>query len=230
MNIVTDLDRVIAKYPDLELFHKNNVPYKLQGPLEIYDSKGINRGCFEVQIFIPTNYPHGFPVLKEISNKIPKIADRHINNDGSCCVTITQKQCIEANNGITLERYIEKYVIPYFANQIFYIENDNKWANGEYYHGPFGQMQYYVELFNTYQLRIILAGINLALSGNIIDGNSLCFCGKNKFKLCHKKVFKEIKQIGLTQLHKDFLMVNSFILMYNNITNESTNTSLAAKQ
>lgn len=230
MNIVTDLDRVVAKHPDLELFYKNNVPYKLQGPLEIYDSKGTIRGSFEVQIFIPSNYPHGFPILKEISNKIPKIADRHINNDGSCCVTVTQKQCIEANNGISIGVFIEKYAVPYFANQIYYVENDNKWANGDYHHGPFGQMQYYSELFKTNQLRIILAGINLALSRNAIDGNSLCFCGKDKFKLCHKKTINEVRKIGPAQLYKDSLMVNSFILMYNNITNENTNSTLVAKQ
>ena len=216
LNLRDDLSRVSKEFPELELFLSNGNPYKLEGPLEIFDNEGNKRGFYEIQIvFDYLRYPHLFPTLKEISNKIPKIKDRHIyENTGTCCVTVLQKQAIEANKGISIYDYIKRYAVPYFANQI-YFEEIGKWANGDYYHGDLGQIQYYVETFKTTDLAIICHGINMAVEKRLIGRNAPCFCGSTtKFKRCHQSAIEEIGLIGESQMRSD---INKIIKLRNAI-------------
>lgn len=187
------------------------IPYKLEGPLEIYDINGKKRGFFEVQILIPVkSYPYSFPILSEISNKIPKVLDRHINKDGSCCVAILQEQIIEAQKGISVIEFIKKYAIPFFANQIYFEEN-KKWVNGDYLHGKPGQIQFYFEIFDSSNPGVILNGMELALNNKKIGRNDPCYCGSSKkYKKCHEGSLSNIRMLGSDKLAEDIEMLGDF--------------------
>lgn len=200
-----DLNDVIQEFPELEVFKDNGKPYKLEGPIDIIDIDGNNRGTYEIQIlFNPEKHPYDFPSLREISNKIPKEKDRHIyENTGNCCVAVLQEQVIETKKGISIYNFVKKYAVPYLANQIYFEEN-GKWANGDYFHGDAGQIQYYVEAFKTVDLEIIITGINKVISRRMPGRNDLCFCnGGLKFKRCHQPILEKIEQLGETQLKAD---------------------------
>lgn len=205
----SDIKEVINDYPELEVYRLKDWPYKLQGSLEIFDAEGTNRGVFEIKLWIPVkDYPNGFPVLKEISNKIPKIMDRHVYpKTGHSCVVVKQVQLIEAKKGITISDYMKKYAVPYFANQIYFEEN-GKWTNENYKHGAYGEFQFYSETFQSTDLDIITQGIDLVISGSKQKRNGQCYCkaGK-KFKKCHRNALIEIALLGNEQLTLDKEMI-----------------------
>jgi hypothetical protein len=205
-----DIKEVISNFKDLKYELKNGLSY-LVGKIDIYDNSGnIYYDTFDIEIIIPKNYPFGFPKLFEIGDKIPKIPDRHIyTNDHSCCVCILQIAEMEARNGISIFNYIKKYVIPFFANQIYY-ENKKEWANGDYKHGFNGILQYYEEILETSQIEIIYSLIN-TFRNNKISRNEICFCKSGKkFKKCHLSIFDKLSNIPKERLNLDFIDIEKY--------------------
>lgn len=202
-----DLVSVLKYYPELELNYTNEIPTGLEGYLEVFDKDLEVRGEFNVKIIIPGNYPYGFPSMREISRIIPREIDRHVYADGNCCLTILQKQILEARKGIKIRDFIETYSIPYLANQI-YFEEYGEWANGEYLHGNKGIAQFYLEETKTKDYSEVLKVLTIVLNQKKIDRNHLCYCGSDqKFKKCHLDLIKNLELIGRRQLEEDFKMI-----------------------
>lgn len=207
-----DLKRVIQKFSELEVIRGNGIPGFIEGFVDIKDGDGQLRGRFDIRITIPENYPYGFPDLRELSRKIPREADRHIYNNGNCCVTVFQQQMIDASKGISLYDYILSYVLPYLANQI-YFEEYGRWANGEYSHGLAGHFEFYKDKLDIDNLTGFGEAFDILLKRRILDRNELCFCGSRKrYKNCHQNVIADIQKLGSRQLMKDELIVQLFSL------------------
>ncbi|MDR2410815.1 MAG: hypothetical protein LBE13_22260 [Bacteroidales bacterium] len=116
-----DIRLVLHKYPKLELV--DNV---LSGEIDIFDKNDTYYSSYQVKIIIPREYPHEFPSVNETEGRIPRIADRHINDeDGDCCLCVLQEADIRAKRGITILNFIDEYVIPFFANQVYFESNGN---------------------------------------------------------------------------------------------------------
>lgn len=199
-----DIKNVIANFPNLEYFTSKNKSNWLIGNIDIFDKKGeIYFDTFKIKILIPKNYPFGFPTLYEIGDKIPKIEERHIyTEDNSCCVCPLPEISRESSKGISILDYINKYAVPYLANQIYY-ENSKNWANGEYKHGFEGTLQYYKEFFKSDEIDFIENELN-----NFIkikqNRNENCFCNSGKkFKKCHLEVFNALSNLTTNRIIKD---------------------------
>ncbi|MCL2311128.1 MAG: hypothetical protein FWC41_01375 [Firmicutes bacterium] len=200
-----DLSLVLAKYPKLEL-----VDNTLLGEIDIFDNNDNYYSSYEIKITIPKGYPHIFPSVYETGGKIPRIADRHINDVGDCCVCVLQDADIRAKREITITNFINEYVIPFFANQIYY-EANGEWANGEYKHGLAGILQYYCEIFETQDIKVILKGVDIFLKGNT-KLYEKCFCGSDKkIKKCHRKTFLELGKMSKKRINDDYVYLSSFI-------------------
>ena len=194
-----DIELVLGRYPKLGL--ANNV---LSGEIDVFDNNDTYYSSYEIKIIIPTEYPHDFPSVYETSGKIPRIADRHINDDeGNCCVCVLQEADIRAQRGITILSFINEYVIPFFANQI-YFEANGEWANGEYEHGLAGILQYYCEIFETRDIELILKGFDIYIN-NSIKLYEMCFCESGKkYKKCHQKAFFELGKMSKKRILDDY--------------------------
>jgi ubiquitin-protein ligase len=204
----TDIASVLKLYPELETNYSNGKLNSLEGFIDIVDSDLEVRGEFYIRIEIPYNYPHGFPSMRELSRIIPREIDRHIYENGNCCLTILQKQILEARQGISILDFIERYSVPYLANQI-YFEQYGNWANGEYLHGNKGIAQFYLEEIQTDSYSEVLKVLAIVLN-NSIDRNQMCYCGsKKKFKKCHINLIDGLKLIGRNQLEEDFKIILS---------------------
>jgi hypothetical protein len=206
-----DLNQVVREFPDLEIVKRNGTHIKLQGPLKIFDRDDYKREVFETKITIPySKYPYAFPSLKEISNKIPKTPERHINGDGTCCVAVSQEERIRSQKGIKIFDFIKEYAIPFLANQI-YFEETGEWYNGEYPHGKEGELYYYKKEFKTHSLAVILKGLEIVINEKKIKRNNYCFCGSyKKFKNCHRFPLEEIKKLPNDKLIEDKNMIENF--------------------
>ena len=193
-----DIEEIKRKYPGLKIYTKND-GIVLQGLLDICDNNENHIDSFNVEIFIPKSFPKSLPSVKEIGDDIPKNPDRHINPDGTLCLTLPViiKRELKKNPNIVF--YIENFVKPYLANQL-YFEKTGEWLTGEYSHGEKGIIELISEDLdldiNTTTKLFYFAKKNVN-KVVLINWNSPCPCGsKNVIKKCHKKqILKIIKTL-----------------------------------
>jgi len=198
-----DLNEVLEMFPKLKLFEKDKKK-SLCGEIAIFDTAGNYVDSFTIKVAVPKNYPHGFPLLFETGNKFEHTPDRHISEDGSCCVCSLQESDLISQKGISIKDFFLRYVIPYLANQL-YFESEEEWVNGDYEHGVCGILQYYLELFKMDDIEEV---INLLSFFNTqkMNRNDNCFCGKKeKLKRCHLKTYTIIKDLSKRRIEYDIL-------------------------
>lgn len=198
-----DLNEVLEMFPKLKLLEKDKNK-TISGEIDIFDAAGNYVNSFDINVAVPRNYPHGFPLLFETSNKFEHIPDRHINEDGSCCVCSLQESDLVSQKGIAIKDFFLKYVVPYLANQL-YFDSEEEWANGDYEHGAEGILQFYKELFTMESIEEI---INLLSFFNTkkMNRNDDCFCGKKeKLKRCHLQTYTTIKDLSKRRIEYDIL-------------------------
>lgn len=189
---------ISERFPSLIYGTREDIMY-LSGKLQITDF-----AVFTIEIKFPNNYPLSLPEIKETSKKIPAIHDRHINSDNTCCVGMPAAMYKELGMQYTIIDYIEKFVIPFFANQIHF-EVYGQWANGDYSHGTQGILEYYQETFNTTSKKTVLKLLKMVVRPTTKQYKG-CPCGSKKtFKGCHYEQLLLIKQtIPLKQLKSDY--------------------------
>jgi hypothetical protein len=215
-DLKNDVEEVLKLFPKFTYNGKN-----IAGEIDIYDSNDKYYSSFIIKISIPPRYPFEFPILYECRNDIPHIIDRHISMDGSCCVCVTQEEDIRKRTGITIKEFIFEYVIPFFANQIYFETNNNSWANGDYLHGYNGFIQYYQELFKTMDINIIVLGFRCFFAKSM-KSYEKCFCGSNlKYRKCHLKALDQMEKMSSLRLKNDYklLICKSLLENYNKKSN-----------
>ncbi len=201
--IKDDFKKVNLKYPKLKLVWEEETMQCI-GEVDVFDKENVYWDSFLVKITIPIkSYPYFFPNLFISDDRIPKEDDRHVNFDSSCCVEVEQKQILRAKKGITILQFLDEYVIPYFADQLYY-EKENDWANGDYQHGIDGKIQYYSELTGVENLEEILYILRNLERINTIEMYQPCFCKSGKkLKYCHKTALKKLLQLPKPQIDID---------------------------
>lgn len=198
-----DIHEVLEIFPKLKLFEKEKKKI-LSGEIDIFDAADNYLDSFTINVAIPRNYPYGFPLLFETSNKFEHIPDRHIDEDGSCCVCSLQEVDLISQKGISMKDFFLGYVIPYLANQL-YFNIEKEWANGDYDHGAEGILQYYRELFELDRIEEIFELLSF-LNKNRMNRNDTCFCGKKqKLKRCHLQTYTIIKFLSKSRIEVDLL-------------------------
>lgn len=209
LSLHSDMLEVLEMFPKLKsIDDKKNK--SLIGEVDVFDTLGNYVDSYEIKVLIPVNYPYGFPLLFETSNKFEHSDYRHISDDGSCCVCSLQEADVQRQRGITIKYFFLKYVIPYFANQL-YFDSKNKWANGDWEHGFEGIEQFYMEVFKIDDVEKILAFLVLFTTEKI-HRNEKCFCGESKkLKHCHLKEYNKIKDLSIMRIKCDILVLKKLI-------------------
>lgn len=203
INSDKDINEVLEMFPKLKLLEKDKKK-SLSGEIAIFDAAGNYVDSFDIKVIIPRNYPHGFPLLFETGNKFEHIPDRHISEDGSCCVCSLQESDLVSQKGIAIKGFFLKYVIPYLANQL-YFDSEEEWANGDYEHGADGILQYYKELFTINDIGEVINLLSF-FNSKKLNRNDNCFCGSgSKLKKCHLEVYNIIKDLSKTRIETDLL-------------------------
>jgi hypothetical protein len=159
----------------------------LRGPLKIADL-----ATFEIEIIFPDDYPASFPEVNESSNKIPVSSDRHINGDGTCCLSVPAMMHTQLGQKYSIVEFIQKFVEPFLANQL-YFEIHGTWKNGDYSHGDRGILECYEDLLKIKGLRRIVSMMHVALQ-TFPKIRKKCPCGSGKpLRKCHFNEFVTIK-------------------------------------
>ena len=202
-----DIDTVIRYYPKLTYCSEGKKEY-LKGYLDICDTKGNYWDTFLIKIIIPEKYPYGVPILIELKNKIRRIDERHISEEGICCVDIDHELLYLSRKGIRLIDFMNDKVYPFFANQVYY-DNEKKYVSEEYEHHFNGVVQFYHERLKLTRVELIISILELVLSNKIPGRNDNCLCNSGKkTKNFHGDAFNFLKWMGKERIQKD---LNGFI-------------------
>lgn len=188
---------ILQKYPSLTYCIENDI-VKLIGELpieEIDDS-------YSIEIEFPDSYPKNLPIVKEVSGDIPRELDFHISYDGSCCLCLTQLENFYFPNGSNIIIFLEKLVIPFFANQA-YFKITGTWLNGEYGHGEKGIYEFYSDILQTNNIHVMIILMILSLQ-KIKNINAKCPCSSGKsIKKCHLQYIKQLAMYTSTHQIKN---------------------------
>jgi len=191
---------ILEQYPSLSYIIKED-SIKLIGELyipEINDS-------YSIEILFPCDYPNSLPTVKEVDEEIVRDIDLHIYPDGTCCLCLPHLEQFYFPKGSNISVFIEKLVKPFFANQAYY-KITGKWLNGEYSHGLKGIHEFYIELFKSDDIKIILQLLYLSIK-SAPNYNKKCYCGSNKsIRKCHLPNIVKLKKYASQKQIKDDLV------------------------
>lgn len=189
-----DFESAKKQYPNLVYTPAdlNHFKYKVTGSIPIIDAEGTHWGTFHASIYFKARYPYGFAVLQEVSALIPRLIDRHIGQNGECCVCGPLEALEMEQKPLSVLAFINNYAVPYFANQIHY-EEYGYYVNGEYSHDHEGLWESFEELFNTKDRGEIIKKLDFIKSKPSV--NKPCPCGSGrKIKRCHLNLIKSIRK------------------------------------
>ena len=202
-NLISQIEEFILTYPQ---FTFNKSKGRIEGEFELKnESTDLVLETYELEIFFSNrSFVSQFPQVYEISEKIPRIADRHMYENGMLCLATSLDEFINCSRGINLSYFTEKIIKPFLATQtLISLGEIDSFPQGEYSHGKKGILESYKEYFGLKSLdEAFLMLKALALK---MGRNERCFCnGQKKYKQCHLKLIRGKPLPDIFKLRKDF--------------------------
>jgi hypothetical protein len=161
-----EIKEVLKRFPGLTYNRQRRCA---EGTLNLLSSTGSVLESFELHIQFPGWYSDFiFPIVTELSDKIPRAVDRHMYPSGRMCLATDVDQAIAVDHGLTLSGFFKKSLLPFLATQIRITEGHiSGFPQGERSHGTRGVLESYQELLEDDDPTTILEAINSHLDGNL---------------------------------------------------------------
>ncbi len=169
-------------YPALLVYVKESIVF-IRGPIDLTkDGKLLD--SFTLEIELPKKYPTGVPIVRDITGRLPRIPDRHVYVDGSLCLCVPDEYWRFYTDKSTIIDFIRTLVEPFLMAQIYY-EKTGKMPFGERAHGWRGIVQFYSEVLQTTDEKVIFRFLRY-LCAPQFKGNWRCHCGSGlRLRNCH---------------------------------------------
>jgi hypothetical protein len=203
------LERAVEKaHPGLHFEDRAN-KLVLFGDLQLVDANRVI-DLYEVEVDIPHGGPKAdLPIVREVGGRIPWIPDRHVNFDGSACLTVPDAFWYRHPDGLELLEFLEGPVRGYFLGQSI-VESGGDWPFGERAHGIYGVVEFYAKLIGTSDPVRIHAFLTDVIGEPL--GNRPCACGSGHLAHgCHETIIRELRRIPRSVLITAAAMVRSVI-------------------
>ena len=153
---------------------------------------------YVIKIVFPDNYPEKMPSVYEVSEKIPRSADRHLmstkfgeiqsGKNWEACLFVSYARWEIWPIGESFKIFLDKPLNDFFFSQI-YFEKFKKWPFGDYSHGDKGILEYLSEKLGTSDRKRLSKMINIINLRNT-PRSEKCPCGsKKRAKHCHGTIF-----------------------------------------
>jgi len=136
---IKDVRDSLNSYPKLSLFSNQNV-YFIKGTWEVTFNNIVIEE-YEIKIELSEKYPEELPLVFELSNKIPKKADRHINPKGNACLFVDDARWEIWPIGSSFLNFLTIPVSNFFLWQVYFAEYNQAPEWGERGHGEKGIIQ-----------------------------------------------------------------------------------------
>lgn len=189
-----EIQEVLSAFPELKIIVVENGT-KFTGSIKvnnIYNDVHII-DKYDVEIFVPNDYPSELPIVKETGNKI-KGSYPHINSDGILCLATTAEIRIDFGNEFNIVGWINKYVIPYFFSYGYYTKY-GIFPFGERSHAVLGSIEFYKEYFQLNTRSQCKSVLEYICSKDRYRGHDSCPCGSGKrIRSCHGESIIKCKE------------------------------------
>lgn len=187
---------LIDRYPELRLEYlggENRIIGKLKFSANFQYQRIDDE--YVVEVIIPDSYPYSLPIVREKGNKIPR--DFHKYRDDSLCLGASLAIKLKFAKQPTLLGFIENCVIPYLYSYSYKCTYGFL-PFGELSHGWLGVLEYYKDLFDINDERIILRLLKILVHNNY-KAHSRCPCGSRKrIRDCHGNFLKKLMPLQPT--------------------------------
>lgn len=179
-------------YPDLHFVRRGRSVF-LVGQYPVFEGDlVVDR--YQIEVELPTESEMGLPVVREVGNRIPRIAERHMEADGKACIVLPDAFWHGHPTGMSLMDFLNGPVRSYFANQsLIEMGKTDVWCAGEWGHGADGIVEFYESLLGTRDRAVIWEYLKL-LKHDVVKGHWPCPCGSGKkLRKCHLEVVRELQ-------------------------------------
>lgn len=194
-----DAAELVAEINTLK-FTKTEGIYSITGTIPIIDDEGKLWHNYEIEIYYKDRYPFIFPTVFEVGGDIRRIADWHINADGSCCLDNEFSQEIKCFHGLSLLNFTKKELIPWLANQS-YRRTTGNYISGEQSHGDVGRIDFFMEELDAPSLFECINWLLKIVRNEVLPRQGMCFCNSGrKLRHCHKSKFAKLRLISKSSL------------------------------
>lgn len=175
------------------------------GVLILYDNEHEVIDEYSVEIDLKP-FPNEFPIVKEVGERIPRKDDRHVYQNGACCLTTKPKEQILIRKFIkTIPQFIDEIVVKFFLNNS-YFEYSGEYKNGAYSHGIIGILESYADIANIKNVALLEYILKARLINYKFERNEKCFCNSGKkFKNCHIRQYADLQLIDKDLIASDML-------------------------
>jgi len=171
-------------------------------------STGTVLDRYSVEIELARDHPKSLPSVREVGGRIPWVAERHVNGNGTACVLLPDERWKAWPVGSTLLDFLNGPVRNFFLGQSL-VERRGPWPFGQWGHGADGIREYYGELLGTQDAQVIYQYLE-SLCAKKVKGHWPCPCGSGK-RLCdchmatvqdlRKKIARKDAMMSLQRLH-----------------------------
>lgn len=186
------IQELIQFYPGLSETNQSKFGVTVSGSVAFEASFGGREisDAFDVEIFIPHEFPDAHPVVWEAGSRISKDFT-HVNIDGSFCLAVPLDINEVLSDDPGLLGFVDKLLVPYLYSYCHW-EKFKEMPFGERSHGAKGYLEYYQDLFGSKDRFSVLRGV-AALLTNGYRPHEKCACGSRKKTLrCHPIESKKI--------------------------------------
>jgi len=220
------VSEIVGPFTFSMVFQSEGKPYVINPAPDYTDGTKIEDG-YQIRIELhgsefsdlPQVYETGLRLKKVAENRNLRQEDLHINPSGAACLCIRPEESSNLPDGFSLENFFNILLVPFFYAQS-YFEKNNSWPWGQYSHGVWGFIEWYLgqEKPTAGTLEDLLerlqkygnewAKIKPALAPkHRIKGHHDCICGKiEKMRNCHPEVLR-----GLWKLKQDMANLKTLI-------------------
>lgn len=178
---ILELQGFLLAYPEMRISPSFGAEYILEGSFSFSAKFNKNErleDSYRLKIIIPPGYPKRLPEVREIGNRIPRLRDSHVSDDGFLCLGAPLRLLQKISKDPSLCGVAENCIIPYlYANS-----HKQKFGNypfSELEHGAHGEIKDYVDLLGLDTVEQAKYAIQLLGMKKRIANKKLCPCGCN---------------------------------------------------
>ena len=201
--ILRNLESEAASIEGIDFSIKQATPI-VEGKIELRNQANKVFETYDVRLRFPKKYPYRFPVVQELSNKIPRGEETHIAKDGTLCLEVSPKEIVICRDGISLDFFVDRVLIPHLAIQ-YIKQRTGKYPFGDYEHYLDGHFQYYKELLMVSDSQTVLKILGGMAYSFKRAKRKPCICGSGKlFEDCHFEIVDGNFGLTLNELRNEY--------------------------
>lgn len=175
-------DALAVRHPTLHLLDIGG-RLIVRGSIRV-EHDGVDLDWFVIEVGLAPLQRLCLPQVREVGGRIPRIPDRHMNDDGSCCVCLPEDYFLRNPGPFDMITFLDGPVRGYFIAQAL-VERGDPWPHGEWDHGEAGRREWFKEFLDSLKPEVFRAYLE-TLSHDKIKGHYPCPCGsERRLRDCH---------------------------------------------